>query len=155
MLRYATVGTDNMPQATEFYDRILTPLGGRRAYSWLDKMQFYTCDDGGMFCVCRPHDGGPASAGNGSMFPFQAATPELVDQVHAIALAAGGCCEGEPGPRVPSIRIAYFRDLDGNKLAVYHMGSVEQLAAEAGELERQFLALAEGPGEEVEHTGAN
>jgi lactoylglutathione lyase len=41
--------------------------------------------------------------------------------VHAIALASGGSCEGAPGLR-PEYHAhyygAYFRDPDGNKLAV-------------------------------------
>lgn len=144
MLQYATVGTNDLTRAAAFYDKISQPLGGRRAYSFLDKMQFYTSDGGGMFCVCRPHDGNPACVGNGSMFAFPASHPALVDEVYRIAIAAGGVSEGEPGPRVPSIHIAYFRDLDGNKLAVYHMGAVGELARQAGELERLLLAQLEG-----------
>lgn len=139
MLEYATVGTRDLPRAVEFYDKILSPLGGRRSHSWLDKMQFYTSDRGGLFCVCKPHDGREASVGNGSMFGFRAATPDLVDSVYALALSLGAKSEGEPGPRAPSIYIAYFRDLDGNKIAVYHLRSIDQFAAEAAEMERAFL----------------
>jgi len=73
------------------------------------------------------------------MFGFHAATPDLVDSVHALALSLGAKSEGEPGPRAPSIYIAYFRDLDGNKVAIYHLQSIEQLAAEAAAMERTFL----------------
>ena len=38
------------------------------------------------------------------------------------ALELGGTCEGEPGPRGNFGEFAYFRDLDGNKLAVFHTG---------------------------------
>ena len=50
------------------------------------------------------------------------AMPEVVDQVHAAALAAGGTCDGEPGKRLPTFYGAYFRDLDGNKFCAFKMG---------------------------------
>jgi predicted lactoylglutathione lyase len=47
---------------------------------------------------------------------------EDVARMHAKALELGGTCEGEPGPRGAFGEFAYFRDLDGNKLAVFHTG---------------------------------
>jgi len=37
-----------------------------------------------------------------------------------MAVSLGGTCEGKPGPRGAFGDFAYFRDLDGNKLAVFH-----------------------------------
>jgi predicted lactoylglutathione lyase len=51
-----------------------------------------------------------------------AANREVVDQVHAAALANGATCEGPPGERMPTFYGAYFRDPDGNKICVYKMG---------------------------------
>ena len=56
------------------------------------------------------------------MVALTAASPEVVDQVHAAAMAAGGACEGPPGQRMPTFYGAYFRDLDGNKVCVFNMG---------------------------------
>ena len=53
---------------------------------------------------------------------LSAASPEVVDQVHAAAMAAGGTCEGPPGQRMDNFYGAYFRDLDGNKICVFQMG---------------------------------
>jgi len=47
---------------------------------------------------------------------------ELVQRVHARALALGGKDEGAPGPRGEGFYAAYFRDLDGNKLNCYVLG---------------------------------
>ena len=69
----------------------------------------------------RPFDGQAASAGNGTMTAFQAASRDIVDKAHAYALAQGGTDEGTPGLRPqyhPNYYGAYFRDPDGNKLCV-------------------------------------
>ena len=49
-----------------------------------------------------------------------------VDKLHAKALELGGTCEGPPGVRgeegPQAFYGAYFRDLDGNKLAAFCVG---------------------------------
>ncbi|MDP0958940.1 VOC family protein, partial [Klebsiella pneumoniae] len=72
------------------------------------------------FCICPPFDGHSATAGNGTMFAFQADNAEIVRQFHAAGLLAGGQNEGAPGTRPaygPDFYVAYLRDPDGNKLA--------------------------------------
>ena len=82
-----------------------------------------------MIAVMKPYDGNDATVGNGMMVALAAYKPESVDDaVHARALKLGGTNEGDPGvrniadlyPDVPDLAlyIAYFRDLEGNKLAV-------------------------------------
>ena len=55
------------------------------------------------------------------MVAFMAESRSQVRMAHATALANGGTCEGKPGLR-PEYHDhyygAYFRDPDGNKLAV-------------------------------------
>ena len=52
-----------------------------------------------------------------------------VDAIHAKALELGGTCEGPPGLRGDegdqAFYGAYFRDLDGNKLAAFRIGPAE------------------------------
>lgn len=74
-----------------------------------------------LFLVGRPFDDMASAVGNGQMTAFMAASREMVDKVHAAALAHGGTCEGPPGLRPQYHQHyygAYFRDPDGNKLCV-------------------------------------
>jgi catechol 2,3-dioxygenase-like lactoylglutathione lyase family enzyme len=121
MIGYVTLGSNDLERAKVFYDRVLAPLGGRRSFE-RPRYQFYTGPDGGMFAIGTPFDGNPARVGNGAMFGLTAPSREIVDQVHAEALAAGGASEGEPGVRAGAFYVAYFRDLDGNKLCVFKLG---------------------------------
>ncbi|WP_256583901.1 VOC family protein [Burkholderia singularis] len=70
-----------------------------------------------LFLTGRPHDGGPASSGNGQMARFLARERPIAERCHALALPADGTTEGSPGLR-PHYRQddygAYFRDSSGN-----------------------------------------
>lgn len=55
------------------------------------------------------------------MVALSASSPDQVQELHAKALSLGGKDEGAPGPRGSGFYGAYFRDLDGNKLAAYCM----------------------------------
>jgi catechol 2,3-dioxygenase-like lactoylglutathione lyase family enzyme len=121
MIGYAMLGSNDFETAKGFYDVVLGELGGKRTLA-MDHMQGYGSGSGAMLAVCKPYDGQPATAGNGTMVALAASSPELVDKTYAAAIAAGGSCEGKPGLRGGSFYGAYFRDLDGNKLCVFHIG---------------------------------
>lgn len=74
-----------------------------------------------LLLIGPPFDGAPAQPGNGAMTAFLAHSRAQVDAVHAAALQLGGSDAGGPGLR-PHYHAdyygAYFRDPDGNKLAV-------------------------------------
>ena len=74
-----------------------------------------------LLIIGTPYDGQPHAAGNGQMVAFLAASREIVDRAHEVALDHGGRSEGAPGLR-PEYHEhyygAYFRDPDGNKLCV-------------------------------------
>jgi len=123
MIGYATIGTNDLDRAVQFYDKVFAPLGGQRTFANGERMQFYGSKAmPGMVAISKPYDEQPATWGNGSMFGFPAETKERVDAAHAAALAAGGTCDGPPGQRMPTFYGAYFRDLDGNKICVFKMG---------------------------------
>ena len=63
-----------------------------------------------------------ATVGNGVMVSLAANSKAQVAAVHAKALALGGKDEGPVGSRGEDFYAGYFRDLDGNKLAVVFMG---------------------------------
>ncbi|MFN4008689.1 MAG: VOC family protein [Pannonibacter sp.] len=124
---YVTLGARDVETAHAFYDAVLATIGwsahanfpGWRGYSagGLGK--------GSTVWICQPYNGEPASAGNGTMVAFPAATPAEVDAFYAAALARGAMDEGAAGPRpdyTPTWYSAYMRDLSGNKIAVVYNG---------------------------------
>jgi catechol 2,3-dioxygenase-like lactoylglutathione lyase family enzyme len=124
MLTLARCGTRDLPRACRFYDAIAHLLEARRTRE-LPNAVCYQGATGVTFVVGLPLNG-EATAGNGVQLSFAASSRQVVDAVHAKALESGGKNEGAPGARGPDPRgfyAAYFRDPDGNKLMVYHMGS--------------------------------
>jgi catechol 2,3-dioxygenase-like lactoylglutathione lyase family enzyme len=124
MLTIARYGTRDLPRACRFYDAIAHLLGARRTRE-LPAAVCYQGAGGVTFVVGLPFDG-EATVGNGVQLGFAASSRKVVDAVHEKALELGGKDEGAPGPRGPDPQgfyAAYFRDLDGNKLMVYHAGS--------------------------------
>lgn len=121
MLGYVTIGTNNLEKSKTYYDALLAELGGKRTFN-SDRMQGYGGGGGGMIAVCTPHDGKPATVGNGTMFSLVAADRATVDKVYAKAMSLGSKDEGAPGERGPGFYGAYFRDPDGNKLCVFKSG---------------------------------
>ena len=128
MIGYASVGTNDLDRALLFYDALLAVIGGKRVMRMPDARgwtMYGTGRDKPMLAVTRPYDGGPASAGNGSMVALQLDSREQVDRLHATALELGAADEGRPGERGPAgsgFYGAYFRDPDGNKFCAYRMG---------------------------------
>jgi predicted lactoylglutathione lyase len=118
---YVSVGANDMDKALAFYDALFSLIGGKRMMPTPNGV-IYQMANGPMFMVTKPSDQGAATKGNGTMIAIQADSKEQVAQLHAKALELGGTCEGEPGPRGAFGTFAYFRDLDGNKLAVFVMG---------------------------------
>lgn len=116
MLAYTTLGTNDFPRATAFYDQLLGAMGAKRALE-MDRIVLWASSPGApMFAVCKPFDGKPATVGNGTMVSLGLGSRAEVDRMHALALSLGAKDEGAPGPRGPAFYIGYFRDLDGNKL---------------------------------------
>jgi catechol 2,3-dioxygenase-like lactoylglutathione lyase family enzyme len=124
MFSHLMVGITDFDRALSFYRPLMQALGlPERFCNPAEHWAGWQPPGGGrpLFVMGRPFDGQPHLPGNGQMVSFLAATREQVRVVHAVALAQGGQCEGPPGLR-PQYHAdyygAYFRDLDGNKLAV-------------------------------------
>jgi len=127
MIAYVTVGADDMALAKRFYAAFLPALGyalteGPEGLSWalpVPPGQAPVLPD---FYVKPTFDGGPATAGNGTMIAFEALSQKQVRDLHAAALAAGGSDEGRPGFRDaygPQFYVGYLRDPQGNKIALF------------------------------------
>jgi predicted lactoylglutathione lyase len=122
MIGYATLGTNDLDRAGAFYDRIAEALGGKRVFRNDRGIGWSSGKGVPMLMVMKPFDGKPASAGNGTMIAIPAGNKEMVDAVYKLAIELGAQDEGPAGPRGERFYGGYFRDPDGNKLAVYCMG---------------------------------
>lgn len=124
MIGYVTLGTDDIPRAAAFYDKLLELFGAKRFMQSDRFVAWGVAPDKPMLGVIRPFDGKLASVGNGVMVALVVDSPAKVQAVHARALELGGKDEGAVGPRGDSgFYAGYFRDLDGNKLDVFCMTS--------------------------------
>ena len=125
MIGYVTVGTNDLPRATAFYDALLAELGAKRMLELPRGLMWGVSWDKPSLGVLTPFDGKPATVGNGVMAGIAADSRDKVDRIYAKALELGGSDEGPPGLRADGgegFYAAYFRDLDGNKLDVFVYG---------------------------------
>lgn len=124
MFSHVMVGVSDFDRAMAFYRPVMDALGISLRFVEPDRPWAgwqSSPDPRPLFLIGRPHDQQVHQTGNGQMVAFLANCRDQVDAVHAVALAHGGHCEGPPGLR-PQYHAhyygAYFRDPDGNKLAV-------------------------------------
>ncbi|MCM8636684.1 VOC family protein [Accumulibacter sp.] len=122
MIGYVTLGTNDLAKAAAYYDELLKEVGARRLWEFPRGIAWGVAEDKPSLCIMTPFDGRPASVGNGVMVALAATSREQVGRVHARALALGGTDEGAVGPRGDGFYAGYFRDLEGNKLAVFCLG---------------------------------
>ena len=122
MIGYVTVGTNDLDKSRNFYDALMPTIGAERIMEFGDNFTMYGTGMGKPgFAVCKPFDGHAATAGNGNMASIACDSRDKVDALYAKAIELGGSDEGPPGVRgdegPQAFYGAYFRDLDGNKLA--------------------------------------
>ena len=130
MIGYVTVGSNDLPKARDFYDALMPVMGAGRIMEFGDNFTMYGTGMGKPgLAVCKPYDGNSVTSGNGTMAAIVVDSRAKVDALHARALELGGTCEGPPGlPRHECRQAfygAYFRDLDGNKLAAFRIGPAD------------------------------
>lgn len=128
MLSHVFLGVNNFDRAFAFYAGLMKELGlvlkfADTAKPWA---AWHAADSARpLFIIGRPFDHQPAAAGNGQMVALLAASADMVDRSHAMALSMGAQCEGRPGLR-PEYHAnyygAYFRDPDGNKICICFHG---------------------------------
>src|SRR5262245_3976524 len=115
MIGYVTLGTNDLPRATAFYDALLGDLGAKRLLASGSGVAWATSMKSPGVCVMKPYDGQAATRGNGSMVALVVDSKDKVDALYKKALSLGATDEGPAGPRGDSFYAGYFRDLDGNK----------------------------------------
>jgi uncharacterized glyoxalase superfamily protein PhnB len=123
MIGYVTLGSNDREKANAFYDALFSVIGVGR----MMEEETFVAWGAGMgspgLSVCSPFDGNPATSGNGTMVALAVDSNEKVDAVYNKAIEMGGQCEGPTGERMPGFYAGYFRDLDGNKLSVFHFST--------------------------------
>ncbi|MFD2232141.1 VOC family protein [Alkalimarinus sediminis] len=99
MIGYTTLGTNDMGQATAFYDRLFKAIGAERVFDKETFVAWGRSKQSPAFGVIKPFDEQTATVGNGVMIALPLASRESVDAIHAKALALGATNEGDPGVR--------------------------------------------------------
>jgi predicted lactoylglutathione lyase len=122
MIGYVTLGTNDMAKSASFYDALLAAFGAKRTMESDRYIAWGSSPTAPMLFVIKPYDGKPATVGNGMMISLAASSPAQVDAVYRKAMELGAKDEGPAGSRGDGFYAGYFRDLDGNKLAVFHSG---------------------------------
>jgi len=121
MIGYVTLGTNDLERSAKFYDSLLSAFGAKRTWENERYVAWGKAPTAPMLFVIKPYNGERATVGNGTMVSFVARSKAEVDAVYKKAIELGAKDEGPAGPRGDDFYAGYFRDLDGNKLAVYHM----------------------------------
>lgn len=120
MKGYITVGTNNLTRSATFYEALFEEHGFTRQREYPGRAVYFGTEDDVQLVVITPADGQPATAGNGTMIALNVDSQEQVQRLHARAIDLGASDDGAPGPRgSDTFYGAYFRDLDGNKIAFY------------------------------------
>lgn len=124
MFSHIFIGVSQFHRALAFYRALMPVLGIAERFCDATRPWAGWQSEPGprpLLLIGVPSDGQPHQPGNGQMTALLAASRDIVDRAHAVALASGGVCEGAPGPRPeyhPHYYGAYFRDTEGNKLCV-------------------------------------
>ena len=123
MFTHAFLGSNDVEKSRTFYDAIMDTLGYKNVVPPEAGRMVYAGPQG-TFIVGPPLNGEPATSANGGTLGFAAPDNATVDAWHAAGVAAGGTCDGAPGPRTSApnnAHGAYLRDPDGNKICCFNM----------------------------------
>jgi catechol 2,3-dioxygenase-like lactoylglutathione lyase family enzyme len=117
MIDHVSVPVRDLAAAGMFYERLLGPLGYAKLVTRPATIGFGKKYPE-LWLNARA-DMTPAVANPGGHIALRAASEAAVRAFHAAALAGGGTCAGEPGPRKAEMTTyfgAFILDPDGNKL---------------------------------------
>jgi len=117
MIDHVSISVRDLAAGAAFYTHVLAPLGytklvDRPASAGFGKKY-------PELWLNLRSDLGPAPANPGAHVALRAASEEAVRAFHAAAMAEGGTCAGEPGPRLAAMTGyfgAFILDPDGNKI---------------------------------------
>lgn len=121
MIGYVTLGTNDLPRAAVFYDKIAGAMGVSRMMENENFIAWGAPGGGAGIGLTKPFDGNAATIGNGVMVALECKDRAQVDAIYNLAISLGAKCEGPAGERWPGFYAGYFRDPDGNKLNAFVM----------------------------------
>mgnify|MGYP001422225600 FL=1 len=121
MIGYVTLGTNDLENSAKFYDELLAEISASRFMEMETFIAWAVNPQVPALSITTPHDGDPATVGNGVMIALAVDSKDKVDAIYKKALELGAQDEGAAGPRGDTFYAGYFRDLDGNKLNVFCM----------------------------------
>jgi len=121
MIGYVTVGTNDLPRALEFYEKLFTSTGATRIFEGEQGVAWSNGPMSPGFGVMKPFNGEPATFGNGTMIAMVMDSKADVDKFYNTAISLGAKDDGPPGQRSDNFYAGYFRDFDGNKIAAFFM----------------------------------
>jgi len=121
MIGYVTLGTNDLPRAAAFYDKIAALLDTPRMMEFDTFIAWGKPGGAAGVALSMPFNGEAATVGNGVMVGLAARDAAHVDEIYKTAMDNGAADEGPPGPRSDNFYAAYFRDPDGNKLNAFVM----------------------------------
>jgi catechol 2,3-dioxygenase-like lactoylglutathione lyase family enzyme len=117
VISHVSIGTNDFDNLRAFYSAVLPSVGANIIMEHPGAVAFGRQFP--EFWVGIPHDGKPASIGNGFHIGFIADNKEQVHAFYDAAIAAGATCDGPPGPR-PLYGEPYYgcfvRDPEGHKI---------------------------------------
>jgi catechol 2,3-dioxygenase-like lactoylglutathione lyase family enzyme len=121
MIGHLSFGVSDLDRSTAFYDAIMAALGFGRVWTSPNGVGYGLESDMDKLALLPRPDASPP--GPGFHLAFDAPDRDSVDAFHAAALAAGGSCDGPPGPRPhygETYYAAFVIDPDGYRLEAVH-----------------------------------
>lgn len=121
MIDHISIAVRDLEGSAAFYAAILSPLELTRLVERPNQVGFGKRYPE-LWLNARPAMA-PIPADTGAHTALRAPSSEAVTAFHAAALAAGGTCDGPPGPRQAAMTTylgAFIRDPDGNRIEAVH-----------------------------------
>lgn len=122
MIKYVTLGTNDIEKARAFYTPLFEAMGGKELFD-NGRLYFYGTDMANpMIAVGGTYNAEAATFGNGTMVAIDGGDEENINRLYTKAIELGATDDGPPGQRMPIFYGAYVRDADGNKLCFCKFG---------------------------------
>jgi len=122
LLGHLSLGVADLARGIAFYDAVFAVLGGVRCFTGPVSVGYGPTMDKEDLAL-KLYPGPDVTPRPGFHLALDAASPAMVDQFYAAALAHGGLDDGPPGLRPhygPTYYAAFVIDPDGHRIEVVH-----------------------------------